>query len=134
MVLELAQYGFVVLFITLTRRAYCRRQERLTVEDLLGKNRAEDAPVFPVTRLLSFRNPVQCAAFLSALVLLIGRVAMHLIYQMTLIVFNGWWDGPTVLAFDILSDIVISICIYFVMLLVMGRCDRRRDERENTDN
>lgn len=133
LLLELAQYGLVVLFITLTRRAYFHRQVTNYADALLGKTRTEEAHVFPLTRLVSLRNPVQCAAFLSALVLLIGRVLMHLIYQMTLIVYNGSWDGPAVLAFDILSDAVISVCVYFAMLLVMGRCDRRRIERENAD-
>ena len=130
--LEVAQYALVVLIITLTRRAYLRREARFTVDALLGKTRAENVPVFPLTRLVSFRNPVQCAACLSALVLLVGRALMHVVYQLTLIVYNGTWDGPAVLAFDLLSDVVIAVCIYFVMLLVMGRCDRRRDLRDST--
>lgn len=136
LLLELAQYGLVVLFITLTRRAYCRRESRLTSDALLRQgagSSVNEAPVFPITRLVSFRNPVQCAAFLSSVLLLLGRVAMHLIYQMTLIVYNGSWDGPTVLAFDLLSDAVLSVCIYFVMILLLGQFDRRRALRENAD-
>ncbi len=136
LLLELAQFGLVVLFITLTRRAYRRREMHLTAEALLRQGAdgpVNNTPVFPITRLVSFRNPVQCAALLSSVLLLVGRVLMHLIYQMTLIVYNGSWDGPTVLALDLLSDAVLSVCIYFVMILLLGQFDRRRALRETTD-
>ncbi len=127
--LEVLQYVLIII-ITALIRWRCRRNERIIagMKLLPVSERVEvkpHAPAFPITRLFSFKNPIQRAAFLSALVVFIGRAGMHLVYQITLYTQFGSSDGWAVMLIDLISDLVIAAIMYFVYLLLLPAFHRR---------
>lgn len=119
--LELLQYALMLAVIAFWRNRY---QNRLLLSEAaaeLGRNIPAPAPVFPFTRLVSIKNPIQGTALLSALVLLIGRVAMHQIYQYAQFINSGYTEGLLIMVVDLLSDIFISVLFYFAYLILIPR-------------
>ena len=121
--LEMLQFGLVVLIASVIRH------KRVTKHQLamLSERHPVDERVlaFPMKGMLSAKNPVQWATFWTAIVLLVGRVYMHLVYQLALLVYNGETDGLAVILFDLGSDLLIAGGAYFVMILLLSYFDRK---------
>lgn len=127
--LEMLQYGFVILLSVLIKRRYDQKRE---AEALLPETEATATPAasFVFTRLLSVKNPVQRSAFLMALVVFVLRVLQHQIYQYTLYITSGYTEGFVIMALDLISDIFVSVIMYFVALLLLSRFYRKDVENE----
>ena len=122
--LEMLQYGAVILLTVLIKRRYDQKRE---AESLLPETEVTATPAssFIFTRLLSMKNPIQCSAFLMALVVFVLRVLQHQIYQYTLYITSGYTEGIVIMALDLVSDIFVSVIMYFVALLLMSRFYRQ---------
>ena len=125
--LEMLQYGLIVLFAVGIRHARMRKYQ----EDMLTAKKpySERALAFPMTSLFSYRNAVQWMAFWSAVVVLMGRLFMHGIYQLTLLVYNGETDPALVMIIDVVADLLISAVAYFLSVLLTSYFDRKDMER-----
>ena len=55
-----------------------------------------------------------------ALMVLLTRLASHLIYQMTLIAWVGAPDNGLQVAVDLIGDVVVSVVTYLVGLLLVN--------------
>lgn len=120
--LEMLQYAAVIAITLLVKRRYLRKQEYLAAEAMMmGREAAPEAPLFPFTRLLSLKNPLQSSALWMSLLVMILRIAMHQIYQFTLFTQTGATDGLLVMALDLISDIFVGVIFYFAALLLMNR-------------
>ncbi len=119
--LELLQYIIMLVIIGVWRHRYENRLLLSEAAAELGRDIPPPKPAFPFVRLVNVKNPVQGTAFLSALVLLIGRVAMHQIYQYALYITSGYTDGLVVMLIDLISDIFIAVLFYFAFLLLLPR-------------
>ena len=124
--LEMLQYALVIAMTLLVKRSYLRRRAYREAEALVADKKADpEAPLLPFTRLVSMKNPLQCSAFLMALWMLITRVAMHQIYQLTLFIQTGSSDGLLIMVLDLISDIFVAVIFYFAALLLISRFDAK---------
>ncbi len=119
LLLELLQYGFVVLF-AVWLRGFTDPSDR--------------AASFPIVKIFKFKPSAQLAAFLTAMVLLLGRVGMHAVYQWTLYMFNGSTDVLLLICFDLVGDILIATVAYFVMILLLSHFDKKDMEQLSSGN
>ncbi len=123
--LELLQHALVVLIAAWVMHAY------RAVHPSAGEGVAADAflnarrEVYPFARLLSWKNPLQRGVLLTSVSILCGRLVNHLMYQLTLIAYNGAPDEWLVVLIDIVSDVVIAVGGYLVMILLLSSFDRR---------
>lgn len=131
--LEMLQFGLVILCAVLVKRRYDRKQAEayayaeLNEEETQEETEEEADRIFPFTRILSVKNPVQLSALLAAGVVFILRTAMHQIYQYTLYL-NGGTEGILVMAMDLLADLFIAVILYFSVLLLTSRFHERGAE------
>lgn len=124
--LEMLQYALVISLTLAVKHRYQRKLDYLEAEALMaGKEPAPVAPLLPFTRLVSVKNPLQCSAFLMALMILVIRVAMHQIYQFTLFARTGASDGLFIMVLDLISDIFVGVIFYFAALLLISRFHRK---------
>ncbi len=120
--LEMLQYALVIALTLAVKHRYLRKREYLEAEALLdGREVPTEAPLFPFTRLISVKNPLQCSALLMGLLVAVLRVIMHQIYQYTLFTQNGSTDGLTVMVLDLVSDIFVGVILYFAAMLLINR-------------
>ena len=122
--LEMAQYA-AVIFLALRIKA--RHERRLAEAELTG-NGGVTAASFTFDRLLSLKNPVQRAAFFSAILLFAVRVVMHQIYQYTLYVTSGYTDGVVAMVLELFADLFVGVIVYFAALLLLARFARKDAE------
>ncbi len=120
--LEMAQYA-AVIFLTLRIKA--RHERRLGEAELLKGSAPVPAASFTFDRLLALKNPVQRAAFFTALLLFAVRVAMHQIYQYTLYVTSGYTDGIVAMVVELFADLFVGVIVYFAALLLLARFARK---------
>lgn len=122
---ELLQYIIVVAVIFLIKRRHESRARIAEGMKLLPRSQQVDysapTPAFPFVGLVSFKNPLQLAGFLSALTIFVARFSMHMIYQITLFTKFGYSDGWAQMLIDLISDLAISVVVYFVCLLLFNR-------------
>ena len=120
--LELLQYILVLAVSTAARAVYEHKcslaQPDANLEDIRSR-------VFLFTRLVTFKNPVQLVAFVSAALLFVGRVIMHQVYQYALYKNSGYTDGLVVMILDFLGDLAIALIFYFVSLLLLMRFEKK---------
>ncbi len=132
--LELVQYVFVVVIAVFVQWRYEARIRVAEGMKLLPVSKRVDYPLppppFPFVNLLTWRNPLQRGAFLTALMVLLFRLTMHLVYQITLYNFQGFSDGWLVMLVDLFADLFISVALYLVSLLIMMRLHRRNADHE----
>ncbi len=132
--LELLQYALMLVILCFIKKrhdgklAVARAQTLLTEGDAIGNETSTETDVFPFRHLVSFRNPVQLSAFLTAAIVFIGRVVMHQIYQYALYIMTGYTDGLYIMLLDTLSDLFISVLFYFISLLLLSHYDRKTIE------
>lgn len=144
LVLELGQYAAILAILMLTKSAYLRRKSLEEAETMLAEGHTPDGAwdtdgdsldatcggteVFPFTRLVSLRNPVQLTAFLGALLVFLARSINHLIYQITLFRFYGFTDGLLVMGVDFITDLFLAVLFYFASVLLLPRFARQEQE------
>lgn len=121
--LELLQYALIVLIAVFVRWLYDARTHKAAHIASLPRNRRVNYPApptdFPFVKIYARRNALQRGALLSALVITLGRVGMHFVYQIALFTTFGESDGWTVMLIDLVSDIFVGVIFYFVSLLLM---------------
>ncbi len=124
--LEVLQYALVLLIAVLIRRSRMARYN----EELLYEKKTADVRslAFPMTKLFSYRNPLQWTALWMAVVMLVGRLLMHGMYQFTLLIYNGATDGALVIAIDLVSDVILGAVAYFLAILLMSHFDKKEME------
>lgn len=123
--LEWIQYILVVLIAIFVRWRYDVRARRVAENArLLPEHRKSckaPSPDFPFRKIYDRYNGLQRGALLSAIMVVLGRVVMHLIYQITLFVNFGSSDGWVVMLIDLISDLVVGVIFYLVAVLLMMR-------------
>ncbi len=121
--LEMLQYILVILIALLVRRLYENRVRVAAGMALLPRTQRVDYPRppedFPFTQIYTRRNALQRGALLSSAVVTLGRIIMHLVYQITLFVGFGSSEGWVVMLIDLVGDLIIGAVFYFVALLIM---------------
>ena len=127
--LEMIQYALPIALTLWQKRRYERAQGILEAEALSETGAPAKAPLFVFTRLLNFKNPVQTSAFLMALVMFLFRFAMHQIYQYALYITSGYTDGLFIMVLDLITDLFVSLILYFAALLLLSRFYRKDAER-----
>lgn len=123
--LEWVQYLLVVLIGVFVRWRYDVRIRKAAYIGSLPRNQRVDYPTppadLPFVSLYARRNALQRGALLTSLVVTLGRVGMHLVYQIALFTNFGASDGWTVMLIDLVSDIFVGVIFYLVALLLMMR-------------
>ena len=127
-VLELLQYALPILFTLWLKRRYEAREGIWSTEENEVDLFASSAPLYTFTRLVSFKNPVQLAAFLMGVVVFAFRFVMHQIYQYTLYITSGYTDGLFIMVLDFVSDLFVAVILYFIALLLFSRFYRKDTE------
>ncbi len=124
LLLELAQYWIIILIAALIIR---RKKRKWQLDVLLDGDLAGDerSLAFPITKLFRLKNPVQAASFGIAVFFGIVRVLMHLYYQLVLLVYTNKTDGALVITVDMVSDIVLSVVAYLVIVLLLSSFDKK---------
>ena len=121
--MELFQYAFVVLVPALIIQ---RKKNKHALDQLVGESAGGTRSLaFPITKLFSMKNPMLASSFAIALFLFVARAFSHLMYQLTQLVNTGNWEGVLILTVDLVSDLLLSAILYFVMLLLMSVFDKR---------
>lgn len=120
LLLELLQYAAVIALIFLAGKRY---ESRVTAAELRGKltETQAPAPVFPMTRLVSFRNPLQFTAFWTSVILFLSRELGYHVYEITLYLNFGSTDGWADMLLNLLGDIAIGVLVYFAAILLLPR-------------
>ena len=122
--IELGQY-LVIMLLALLFIYGKKRQWKINVL-IDGKAAGDERSLaFPFTKVVSFKNPLQGAAFVFSILYFLFWVYQHLLYQLVLAVNGVGWDGPVILITDLISDLLLSSIAYFVMLLLLSYYDRK---------
>lgn len=113
---ELGQYAVTVLLIAA----------------VLKRARREGVEAFPLSRMLQPSNSIQRSVAVAALVITAVRWSMHLLYQFVKMVYDGYNDGWLIITVDLVSDLLIGVMGYFVMVLLVQHFDgiRQRTKKE----
>ena len=128
--LEILQYVLVILCTLAVKRRYMQKQMAIAEN---AQHRHSEATrfhdeLFPFTKLLSAKNPIQLSALWMTVMVLGARILMHQIYQYTLYIHTGSTDGLLVMALDLISDVFVAALLYFAALLLLSRFHRRDTE------
>lgn len=119
LLLELLQHTLVILLAVLLLRRYDRR----CAEVMPGED--TPAPVLPLAKMFSLKNPLQCWIFWTSVLLLLARW-----YMTWLPVFNGSTADWVWILLYATTDLVLIAAGYFVMtLLIMSFYRRDTDVR-----
>ena len=123
-VIEVGQYMLIALWAHIifkdVRRIFAVREKAALAQGHTVDFRDE---VFPLTRLLSLRHPMQKALLSSAVTVTVFRIVMYAIYQFTLIVYNGFNDGWIGHGIEIVTDAFVGAIGYLVMLVIAQTMD-----------
>lgn len=117
---ELIPYWIIVALACFHMSRWRKRQESAHAQAVLNGEVLTPTDPLPLGKLFNFRNPVQRSLFDMALVVLLTRLARHLIYQMTLIAWVGAPDNGLQVAVDLIGDVVVSVVTYLVGLLLVN--------------
>lgn len=120
LLLELLQYAIVMFLAVLASTRYDSRVAAAELRKGLTEENMP-APVFPFTKLVSFRNPLQFTAFCTAVILFLSRELGYHIYELTLYVNFGSTDGWADMLLNLLSDAALAVLVYFAALLLLPR-------------
>lgn len=137
--LELLQYALLIAILLLSLRRHRRKAELSAAvamlegeSDTTAETVSDPLALFTFDKLVCMKNPVQRTAFFMALVLFVGRAAMHQIYEITLYITMGLTDGLLVMVVDLISDLIMAVILYFVVLLLLSRFARKEREAEKS--
>ena len=117
---ELIPYWIIVALACFHMSRWRKRQESAHAQAVLNGEVLTPTDPLPLGKLFNFRNPVQRSLFDMALVVLLTRLARHLIYQMALIAWVGAPDNGLQVAVDLIGDVVVSVVTYLVGLLLVN--------------
>lgn len=122
--MELGQYIFILLISALIIQ---RKKNEHQLDHLLDADKAGDVRsiAFPITKIFTLKNPVQASSFAAAVFLFVARAFSHLMYQLAQLVNTGDWEGSIILTVDLVSDLLLSAILYFVMVLLLSTFDKR---------
>lgn len=120
LVLELLQYAIVIALITLAKKRYENRAGYAELRGKLTETETPD-PVFPFTKLVSLRNPLQFTAFWTSVLLFFSRELGYHVYEITLYVNFGSTDGWADMLLNLLGDAAVGVLIYFAAILLLPR-------------
>lgn len=120
LVLELLQYAIVIALITLAKKRYENRAGYAELRGKLTETETPD-PVFPFTKLVSLRNPLQFTAFWTSVLLFLSRELGYHVYEITLYVNFGSTDGWADMLLNLLGDAAVGVLIYFAAILLLPR-------------
>ena len=125
--LELLQYAIVIALIVLASKRY---ESRMTAAELRRGLTEEKlpAPVFPFTKLVNFRNPLQFTAFWTSVILFLSRELGYHIYELTLYLNFGSTDGWADMLLNLLGDLALAVLVYFAALLLLPRFHSKDSE------
>lgn len=128
--LELLQHGLVTLVVWLWIRSY-RRVFPWPAHDVPSAKGFMEArgDVLPFGRLPALRNPLMLASLSAMIIMMLGRLCNHLIYPLTLIVYNGWSYSWTVILTDVIIDLAVCALGYLFSLWLLTSFDRRELQR-----
>ncbi len=129
--MELGQYALIVLVTAWIIHAGKRKWQMAVLLDEAGAGN-ERSLAFPINRLLSFRNPVQTSSLFVGVLLFVARGFSHLMYQFTQLIYAGAWEGWLVLSIDLVSDLLLGIIAYFVMILLLSSFDKKEMQKLST--
>lgn len=120
LILELLQYA-IVLFIAVL--ASTRYESRVAAAELRRGLTDENmpAPVFPFSKLVNFRNPLQFTAFWTSVILFLSRELGYHIYELTLYINFGSTDGWADMLLNLLADLALGVLVYFAAILLLPR-------------
>ena len=118
LVLELVPFAIAVAVIAKAKANHDRKVELATYRSELTKT-PTPAPALTFQKLLSLRNPLQLASFVGALAIFLSREVSYHVYQITLYVNFGSTDGWADMVLTLLSDIVVSVLLYFAAVLLL---------------
>ena len=123
---ELFLYALSFSFIVLAKKRY---DTRAVLESELNEANGP-APVYPFTKLVSFKNPLQIAVFMTALALfLLNEIDYH-VYQLTRMQILGSTDGWADMLLTLILDIVVGVLFYFAAILLLTRFHDREKTTE----
>lgn len=117
---ELIPYWIMVALACFHMSRWRKKQESTHAQAVLNGEVLTPTDPLPLGKLFNFRNPVQRSLFDMALMVLLTRLASHLIYQMTLIAWVGAPDNGLQVAVDLIGDVVVSVVTYLVGLLLVN--------------
>lgn len=126
--MELLLYALPVGMICLLKRRYDQQVSDVGIRAALTETPApQDA--LPLTRLVSFKNPLQLTAlFYSALVFLGQELGYH-IYQINLFRLYGSTDGWAEMLVNLIADLFFSVGLYFTAVLLFTRFHEKEQAR-----
>jgi hypothetical protein len=135
--LEMLEFAVILLLAVLVKRAYTRKKLMEQARELMEDFDSETAvvsmePLFPFTRLLALRNPIQLSAFLMALTVTVVSAVAHQIYQSTLYYYGGT-EGLKVMAMDMTMDLFMGVIAYFAALLLISRLHRKHSTAQTNE-
>ena len=129
LLMELVQFWLPIVVLCRLKR---RREEREAAIELgyALNGAASPAPVLPISRLLSFRNPLQVSAFLYSIILFLGLEISYHTYQLTLYSYYGETDGWLGMLLNLMTDLAFGVALYFIALLLFNRFHSRESANE----
>ena len=129
LLMELAQFWIPIAVLCRLKKRYDERVAAAALRSELTET-APPAPVLPIARLLSLRNPLQLSAFLYSVILFLGLEISYHTYQLTLYSYYGETDGWLSMAVNLVTDLAFGVALYFVALLLFNRFHSREQADE----
>jgi len=127
--LELLQYATIILiaFFVFKKHKY---NEALAKKSALKLNKPynERASVFPFTKILSLKNPLQRVAFISALTASLFRIVPRIYYDISQLLFFKiplTFEDHMWMLLYYSSDIIFGIFGYFIMIFIFNKFDTK---------
>lgn len=129
LILELLQYAIVIVLIVLAKKRY---ENRVTAAELQSEltDAPIPAPVFPFTKLVSLKNPLQFTAFWTSVILFVSRELSYHVYEITLYAYFGSTDGWADMLLNLIGDLAIGVLIYFAALLLLPHFHHKASDSE----
>ena len=128
-VLEIAQTG-IVLWIssTIIRKAREREEIRFAATKTTGKEYAPSCEIFPFTRLLNFKNPLQITAFWMAFIPMTSHILQRLFSDVFQTIVEGFYGNPLIdilwmLVYYTFDVVAYGVVVYFIEILLLSRID-----------
>lgn len=126
LLLELLQLAVVLGLCSLHRGLHRMRQLDAIAEAALRQRPYAPPTLFPMTRLLDRRNPVQRSLLDAALaVTVMSLLLRRLVYQLTLYAYYGKLDSWLQIGADVVGDLLAGVVMYLVGILLVDRFARR---------
>lgn len=125
-ILEMAQYWLIIGLYCLFMYLYNKRKAAADGETVLEGGQPEERSLLPLTRFFDMKNPVQKTLLASGIVVLLAGAAQHVVYQMTLINYEGRTDSLIQFIADIISDIALGLILYMCGMLIVNALYRRK--------